>query len=186
MFKAPRLTSCINFLIANISCSLFQLFALVTLAFTRFFIWFFSGQFLWSVFGDSEIVLVLPDAISYISVAMIYGGVWLGFWKILHDGRIRWFYWRLIFALIPLFAALLMFDPEPNPMAMIPVPAEPIFSSLITAIILLPIYSILIYRFILQSTINKVRNSIFICLVTIFIGSLIFYGSWNMMHVIYG
>lgn len=175
----------INFLVANISCSIFQIFVLMFLGYLQLFILYIFGGIISSLLGNSEFALNIPDVSIYIIIAVIYGVFWLCFWRMLFKDGIKWFYYRIFFSIIPLIVVLMMFNPTPDPMAMLPMPKEPIFSCLVTGIILLPIYSVLIYKFILQSSINKVRNSILVCIVTIIIGSLIFYGSWNMMDVIY-
>jgi hypothetical protein len=178
-------TTVISFLVANISCSLFQIFVLMFLGYVQLFILFIFGGIISILLGNGEFALNIPDVTIYIIIAVIYGVFWLCFWRMLFKDGIKWFYYRIFFSIIPLIVALMMFNPTLDPMAMLPMPKEPIFSCLVTGIILLPIYSVLIYKFILQSSINKVRNSILVCLVTILIGSLIFYESWNMVSVIY-
>lgn len=180
-----KLSNSLNFIISNVSCSLFQILVMINLSVAQFIIWLFSGYLILSVYDHGEISIYIPYAISYISIALIYGIAWFGFWSILYKGHIKWFYSRLLFSIIPLLGILMTFDPTIDPMEMIPTPREPIFSSIVTAIILLPIYSILTYKFVLQSNVNKTRNTIFICVITSLIGLLIFCGSWNMMSIIY-
>lgn len=158
---------------------------MVILAALEVYIWLASGATIWAVSGNGEIASNISIIIGYVAIAVIYGVVWLGFWSVLYKNGIRWFYFRIAFSILPLIAALLMFDPRPDPMAMIPMSKQPVFSCLVTGIILLPIYSMLIYRFILKVSVNRVRNTILVCFVTIVIGSLIFSAGWNIMHVIY-
>lgn len=123
--------------------------------------------------------------ISYLSIIAAYGVIWFVFWSRLFKDGIKWFYYRVIFSIIPLIIILFMFDPRPNPMAMITMPSEPIFSSIVTGIILFPIYSIAIYKFILQSGKHRKKNIIWIVTLMMLIGSVIFISSWNLMNIIY-
>jgi hypothetical protein len=177
-----KLSSLLIFLAANISCSLFQVVVLICLAVSQFFIWFILGALGVGSFMKDQFTV---DIITYAITAAIYGVVWLGFWSFLYKNGIKWFYYRIFFSIIPLVAALIMFNPAPNPMAMLPRPPEPTFSSLVTGIILLPIYSVLIYKFVLQSSVKKVRNYIFVCLSTLFAGIIIFFASLSLMHIFY-
>jgi hypothetical protein len=168
-----KLLTTVGFLGANISSSLFQLIILAFLAGSNFFIMYFSAIFIMPFTKNGYVTQNTSEIITYAITAVIYGIVWLVFWRSLFNNGIKWFYWRVLFAEIPLILILLVFDPTPNPMAMLPRPSEPIFSSLVTAIILLPIYSILIYKFILQKDDNNVRNTILVCFVTMIIGTLL-------------
>lgn len=178
----------LDFIITNILCSMFQIFVVGILAIAQLPIEILSYQVIGGILGDWKIASDISPFVSYISIALSYGIIWLGFWHVLSkvsEGHIKYFYWKLAFSIIPLLVILNFFDPRPNHMAMIAIPKEPIFSSLFTSIILLPIYSILIYKFILNREVNKIKFMIFVSLVTFFVGALIFYGSLNYMDVIY-
>ena len=183
--RKEKILNAFNFLVSNISCSLFQILVLISLGILQFFIWFICGRIIWAFSGGSQLASEVSLIISYITISCIYGMAWFVFWRVLFKDGIKWFYYRVAFSIIPLIAALLMFNPVPDPLAMITMPKEPIFSCLVTGIILLPIYSGSIYKLILQSNKNKVRNTIVLFIAMLLLGSLIFVSSWNMMHIIY-
>lgn len=183
--KKENVHNAFSFLVTNISCSLFQIIILIFMSVLQFCTWYFSGNLIWAFSGNSQFASDVSPIISYIIIAIIYGAIWLIFWSLLFNDGIKWFYYKIAFSIIPLVLALFMFNPIPNPMAMIPMPTEPVFSCLVTGIILLPIYSTLIYKFILQTYKHKLRNTIVLCCVMLSLGSLIFVWSWSMIHIIY-
>lgn len=180
-----KLHNVFNFIITNILCSILQVAILVCLGIIQMLTWFICTQINYFSFRVFGFYYNIPLLISYSVIIIIYGIVWFIFWSCLYKEGIKWFYYRVIFSIIPLIVVLLKFNPAQDPMAMISFKQEPIFSSLVTGVILLPIYSVLIYKFILQSKINKKRNSFFVCLGMLVLGSLIFVSSWNTMNIIY-
>lgn len=185
-----KLIICLNFLGVNIACSFFQVMVLLILIAFQAVLWFGSGQIMWYVFGNAQQGLDIAPIISWAIVYIVYALVWFIFWVILFSGEVRWFYWRVTFSTLPLVVALIMFNPTPNPMAMIPLSIAETkfqFSTIVTGIVLFPIYSIGIYKFILLKPSKKVRikNTIYVCVTMILIGSLVFTTSWNLMQKIY-
>lgn len=149
------------------------------------YIWFFAGRIIYEITGDREAAYNWAIIISYSFVAVVYGLAWIEYWRSVNKRGIKWFYSRIIVSLIPFIIVLVRFNPKPDPMAMINFPPEPMFSSLVTAIILTPIYSLLIDRFILKAKEHKARNTILIYLITLIIGGIIFAISWNVMWIFY-
>jgi len=124
--------------------------------------------------------------------AIFFGGcyafVWFFFWFVQFNDGIKWFYWKVTFSTLPLVTSLIMFNPKPNPMAMIPLTIEELqfmFSCMVTSIILFPLYSVSIYKFVLRSSAHKVRNTAVLCSVLFLLGSVLFVSSWNMMPLLY-
>jgi hypothetical protein len=185
IISKEKILNAFKFIATNISCSILQVFILACLCILQFIILFIFGGIIYFISGDNGFSSAITLVISYSVIIIIYGIAWFVFWSSLFKDGIKWFYWRVVFSIIPLVVFLLTFDPTPNPMAMITFEQEPIFSCLVTGVILFPIYSVSIYKFILQSSINKKRNTIFLFLGMLLLGSLIFYSSWNIMHLIY-
>lgn len=165
-----------SFLVSNMLTLLFQGILLVVIG----LIW-----------GHLRLIFlfIMDDHIGSIITAFItsglYGLAWYLFWSNSFHGKIKWFYSRVALAIIPLVILLILFDPVPDPMAMIPVKTEPIFSCIMTGIILLPIYSVSLYKFVLPYPTRKVKKYI-LFLAMIVLGSAIYALSWNTMHLIYG
>jgi hypothetical protein len=143
-----------------------------------------------SIWGHLRLIFlfIMDDQIGSIITSFIiagfYGLAWYRFWSNSFHGKIKWFYSRVTLAIIPLVIFLILFDPVPDPMAMISVKTEPIFSCLMTGIILLPIYSLSLYKFVLPYPIRKVKKYILL-LAMIVLGSGIYALSWNTMHLMY-
>ncbi|GIM45126.1 hypothetical protein DNHGIG_06750 [Collibacillus ludicampi] len=186
--KKEKALNFIQFLTINIACSFVQIIVLFILGVLLFFIGFFSGQFIWQVSGNAQLGLMIAPILSCAIIFSVYAFVWFVYWLVLFkEEGIKWFYWRVAFATLPLVIMLIMFNPQPDPMAMIPIPTEFDFSCLITGIILFPIYSVSIYKYVLleQSSSHKVRNTIVLCVVMLMLGSVSFLSSWKMMDFIY-
>lgn len=172
--KSEKVHMLLEFIIVNVFCIIFQSVILIGMGIVQFITWFISG-------GN--------NIISYAVIIIIYAVVWFVFWRILFEYAVRcfrWFYIIVIFSVIPIILALWLFNPiQTNPLPMITMPLEPEFSSLVAGIILFPLYSISIYKFILQSNKHKNRNAVFLCAAMLLLGSGIFVISWRNMYLFY-
>jgi hypothetical protein len=181
--------TCLNFLATNIACSLFQLIIHLVLVMIQFMLWFMSGQFIWHLSGDAQLGLNIAPFISWGTVFSGYAVVWFVFWWVLSAEQIKWFYWKVGFSTLPLLIALIMFNPKPDPMAMIPLSISEMkfqFSSVVTGIVLFPLYSIGLYKYVFRKHPKSIwRHTVYVCLFMIGIGSLLFLISWNIMPHIY-
>jgi hypothetical protein len=178
----------IQFLAINMMCSFVQIIVLFILGVLLFYIWFFLGQFIRIISGSGTLAFIIASIISCATGVSVYAFVWFLYWLMsFKEEGIKWFYWRVAFATLPLVIMLIMFNPKPDPMAMIPIPTEFDFSCLVTGIILFPIYSVSIYKYVLlkQSSSRKVRTTLVLCAVMLLLGSVIFLSSWGMMDLIY-
>jgi hypothetical protein len=175
----------------NIACGLFQIALIGFLGIAVFYIGgYILEGLIWAVTGNAKLGLTLGPIFSTIISIFFYAIGWYGFWNMLyHDGRKQWFYTRVAFGLIPLIALLCIFRPSPpDPMSMqlVNISNQFIFSTEVTAIILFPLYSIGLYRYVLPIGIkNSLKNFIFVCLIMLIIGSVIYPIAWNTMQIIY-
>jgi hypothetical protein len=182
--KKRKTITFVRFLGANLSCSLFQFVVIAILGIVLFPIGFISAQFFRIITGSSNIGFVAGAVISCGTVFTSYALVWFLYWRLLFDHGIKWFYWRVFLSTIPLVLLLWKINLHPDPIAMISIPPEFNFSVLVTSIVLFPIYSIGIYRYVLEKQIQK-KNTIIFILVMMMLGSVIFLSSWNALSFVY-
>jgi hypothetical protein len=178
-----------RFLAANIACSVFQFIVLLILGAMFSVMRLISGSFFWDISEHHQSGLSIVLLVSYaIFFGSCYAFVWFVYWFVQFNDGIKWFYWKVAFSTLPLVTLLIIFNPKPNPMAMIPMSIAEYqfeFSCIVTGIILFPLYSVSIYKFVLQSSAHKVRNTTVLCSVLLLLGSVLFVSSWNMMPIIY-
>jgi hypothetical protein len=182
--KKRNIITFVSFLGANLSCSLFQLVVIAILGIVLFPIGFISGQFFRLLTGSNEIGFVAGVVISCGTVFASYALVWFLYWRLLFNHGIKWFYWRVFLSTSPLVLLLGKINLHPDPIAMIPIPPEFNFSVLVTSIVLFPIYSIGIYRYVLAKQIQW-KNTIILVLIMMVLGSVIFLSSWNALSFVY-
>ena len=139
VIKNERSKNKLSFLLAIISSAFFQIFVLIGLGILQFMFWFLLGGILYNIMGSSELVQTVPLIVSYIIIFIMYAVIWYFYWKHLYFDEIKWFKYRVFFSIIPLIIELVLFNPTNDPTAMINIPPEPMFSSLVKAIILLQI-----------------------------------------------
>ncbi|MBL0386796.1 hypothetical protein JJB07_09035 [Tumebacillus sp. ITR2] len=129
---------------------------LILIWFGYFFGSLIGGMILFSATGDA---LFANRTAPLVVAGLVYLGyvfVWYMIWLLqFENGKISFFYSKLGFALVPLVVALALYqpvDPAQATMAILDVPDELIRSSLLTALVLLPLYSIGLVRFVLPKT----------------------------------
>ncbi len=177
----------VRFLAINIVCSVFQFFVLFLLGGCLFFVTWVSGNIIWEISGSARLSSQMAPIIGCLLVLGMYAVAWFIYWFVLFEAeRMKWLYWRVAFATLPFAILLFMYDPRPDPMAMIPVPKEFGFSVLVTGMALFPIYSVSLNKYVLPKQPFSRRNMVVLCVVMILLGSLLFLSSWTMMPVIYG
>ncbi|KEO82415.1 hypothetical protein [Tumebacillus flagellatus] len=139
-------------------------------------------------FGCLFLSMIWPDPISTrVTAGLVYlgyAGIWYFIWRVMYEeGQIRFFYPKLGFALLPLLLAVLLYHPvpaDPNQasMMLVDIPIELIRSSILTALILLPIYSIGLYRFVFPCRQPK-RKFALLTLCLLLVGSAVYSVAWR-------
>lgn len=152
-------------------------------------VWFTSGQLIGHLTGNAQLGLNMSPFISWGTVFSGYAVIWFIFWGALSIEKIKWFYWKVSFSTIPLFFALILFNPKPNPLAMIPLSIQEIkfqFSALVTGIVIFPLYSISLYKYVFMKHPKFIRRNVgYVCLSMIGLGSLLFLIIWSIMpHIL--
>lgn len=194
--KIDRIPKSVKMVVGNFLCFSAQSVILFVLYFLESF-WFFSGWILYPinwivdhVFDPSYYTtFLLDDGLSYCLVAAFYAWLWFLIWKLNVENGDRWFRSKIIVSEIPLLVGLYFVPKMPDLEAMVPYHPEPIFSAVVTAIILFPVYSVLIRKYLLhRQSADKARRKrkiILICSLMYALGIAIFVISWNIMHLIY-
>lgn len=184
MMIKEKIISSLKFWAITILSFVFQLIVLLFFTFIQFFLWFGSGKIIGHLFGDAQVGMAGAPFISWTIVIALYAFIWFIYWWIMYEVDHRWLYGRIACTTLPFVIAFYLFNPNPDPMAMIPLSPAEIklrFSLIVTGIVLFPLYSIGLNKFVFtQQTRNrKVRNARLVCLMMIGIGSAIFAISWN-------
>ncbi|MGO0062977.1 hypothetical protein ACTID9_23650 [Brevibacillus fluminis] len=171
------------FVLKNVACSVFQLIVLGAAVVLQFILWLFCGQLTAHGFAFPA---QASDLASYISWSVIFVGyafVWYVFWWMVTQHGGRWFYWKMAFATIPLVAGLILFNPQQDPQAMIPLSAGEMkfrFSTIATGTVLFPLYAIALRMFVFQGEGRSMwKRAILAGLVIVVIGCLVFAASWH-------
>lgn len=174
----------LKFIFENILYFLVQAFALVSLDIVQFISWLIIGWTLYAIARGSIFIVDISMALSYGLIAVAYAFVWL--WVLKTDNKygLKWFYPKIVFAEIPLFIALYFVRKTPDPTLMMGYQPEPL-CAIITAVILLPVYLILIRKYILNNGENFKKRFILICLSMLIAGLAIFISSFYIVHLIY-
>lgn len=195
--KIDHIPKSVRLVLENFLCLSAQSVILFVLYFLQSFIWFFSGWILYPidwivdhVFDPSYyITFLLSYGLSYGLVAAVYARLWFLIWKLNVENGDRGFRSKLIVSEIPLLVGLYFVPKMPDLEAMVPYHPEPIFSAVVTAIILFPVYSVLIRKYLLHresaDKAQRKRKTISICLLMYSLGIAIYVVSWNIMHLIY-
>lgn len=174
-----------RFMLENALLFLIQSIAVVMLYIIQFISWLVSGWILYAVAKGRIELNYTTIGLSYGLIAVLFAFLWLAVWKLNSKYGLKWFYSKIAFAEIPLLVALFFIKKTPDPSAMIPYQPEPLFSALVTAVILFPTYSILAEKYVLSGNKHIKRNFILIGVSMLLAGLAIFISSWNVMHLIY-
>lgn len=176
----------------HIASSLFQM---VLIGFLGVFVYYIGGyiigNIIWGITGNGYYGVVLAPIISAILSFVLYAIGWFIFWYMVNQGGKReWLYTRIFFGWIPLVTYLIYFRPiPPNPLSMqlVSMPTQFIFSTVVTATILFPLYSIWINRYALVREIRTQRKVALYTgfLTLILIGGIVYPLAWNTMGFIY-
>lgn len=187
--KIDRIPKSVRLIVENFLCLSAQSVILFVLYFLLLLIWLICGWILYAVVGHIFDVYYVSILLSYCLVAAVYAHLWFLMWKLNVENGDRWFRSKLIISEIPLLVGLYFVPKMPDLEAMVPYHPEPIFSAVVTAIILFPVYSILIRKYLLHresaDKAQRKRKIILICSLMYALGIAIFVASWNIMHLIY-
>jgi hypothetical protein len=172
------------FLFGGISALIFQLFFGGTLYIVYGFIALFF-------FPNNS----APHFIETIIFAGLYGVGWFFYWKrrsVLSINEsflnMQELIWEVFMATLPIIVILIIFDPSPNHMAMIPTSFEEyryIFMLYFITLILFPIYSLLLNRYVFLSKTSQCRKTAIMLTLIFLIGISCSYISWSIMPMMY-
>lgn len=129
-----------------------------------------------------------PLLIETILFACIYGAGWFFYWKMQQNMSLKQLGWKVFMATLPLSIPLLLFNPVDHPMAMIPISFTDYqfnFMLYITTIVLFPIYSIALWRFVFENKTKQIRKTALTFALLFLLGIGCAYTSWSIMPMFY-
>lgn len=174
-----------RFILVTLSANLFQIATLICVMFIQLMLWLNTGILFSQHTGTRDLINIITTVIAYGLGVIFYGIVWYYYWYFLYKETIRWFYYRVIFSILPLILYLRIFQPVPtNQLVMITHDMKPLFSCVVTGILVLPVYSILLYKYVIPKVKRK-KSFVYVVIFTLVIGSLVFMTSYMMMDTLY-
>lgn len=147
---------------------------------------FFIGEIIWGITGNGHIGVILGPIISATLAYVLYGLGWYIFW--LSQKSDKWIYTKILFAWIPLVAYLIYFRPhtlDPAPMQLVNMSNQFVFSTVVTATLLFPLYSLWLNRYVLiaEPVNTSLKRSGFIVLISM--AAIVYLLAWHLMALIY-
>lgn len=176
----------------NLGSCVFQAFLVAFLGIFVFYLGgYLTGEIVWGVTGDGHLGIVVGPIASAIVAGILYCIAWPIFWTVVHPNPPgKWRYGHVLFAWIPLVFLLVTYRPStPGPMSMqlVNMPNAFVFSTIVTAVILFPLYSLWIYRYLLTPTQTaRSRAAVTQLLSLVIVGALVYPSAWHTMHFVYG
>ena len=172
-----------------------SLFQMALIGFLGVFVFYIGGYvigiIIWGITGNGYDGVVLAPILSAILSYALYALGWFLYWYWVNPGgKTKWFYIKILFGWLPLVAFLIFFRPHPpNPMSMylVHMPNQFIFSTVVTATILFPLYSIWVNRYALVQEFRTQRKMVLYTgiLTIMLIGGVVYPLAWNTMGLIY-